>query len=112
MTSGPEALAAAGALLGPDQDDGLHAGTSEMAGPAATVARPASRPAIGDLAVADDAGLERRGGDALDAQAAVDGHRGGDDAGRVDVEPTRFLVRLGMGAMESGPACRGERNAP
>jgi hypothetical protein len=50
---------------------------------------------VGDLAVADDPGLERREGGALDAHAAVDRDGRGHDAGRVDVEPDEGLVALG-----------------
>ena len=50
---------------------------------------------VGDLAVADDPGLERREGGPLDADAAVDDDRRGNDAGRVDVEPDESLGALG-----------------
>ena len=50
---------------------------------------------VGDLAVADDPGLQRRVGDALDAHATVDRDRRGNDAGRVDVEPDEGLGALG-----------------
>ena len=46
---------------------------------------------VGDLAVADDPRLEQSEGRRLDAQAAVDRHGGGHDAGGVDVEADEVL---------------------
>ena len=62
---------------------------------------------VGDLAVADDARLERQDGGVLDAQTAVDRDRGGDDAGGVDVEPDEGLGALGHGEGRRRLGCRG-----
>jgi hypothetical protein len=49
---------------------------------------------VGHLAVPDDARLERREGGLLDLHAAVDRHRGGGDAARVDVDAHQVLDSL------------------